>query len=464
MGISKKLFLLIFVTGTFCMLLFRFLWLQRRDCWWFLIENIPDSIQILPKPEDDFWEKLYAQALQCDVPESEDDKEAVEALAPFFALADPYTALYVYGLEDGMYRAGKIPEVMDGVAFESFFRMGYVWTNGDGEQPYRFPLQFRNGYASVIVNFYHSSCFIFPYLVFCLFASVFCFFAVILFFVNRKLKAVIRLERAILQMSAGDLETPVPSAGRDEVGILARELDSLRLTLSENFEKERKIRKSNQELIAALSHDLRTPLTILKGYLEILRLNRNPKMQDEYALRCMRKTEDIQEMTDRMFEYALVYDEMAMDQTDATFSNFPLSFFAECLREHADFLNLTGFSVRLVLPDDEILTKGGEFTADSGMAGRVFNNLFSNIIKYADKKEEVVISVSMEMPSKESAADLSILIANHVKTGRDDEEGSKIGLRSVGKMMERMNGKFDFRESGGVFEARLRYTSAGSAK
>ena len=58
-----------------------------------------------------------------------------------------------------------------------------------------------------------------------------------------------------------------------------------------------------------MSHDLRTPLTILNGYLEVLRLNRNPEMHEEYLKRCLQKTSDIREMTDRMFEYALVFEE-----------------------------------------------------------------------------------------------------------------------------------------------------------
>ena len=62
-----------------------------------------------------------------------------------------------------------------------------------------------------------------------------------------------------------------------------------------------------------MSHDLRTPLTILNGYLEILKLGRNdPKMQEEYLERCLRKTADIKEMTDKMFEYALVFEDRAV--------------------------------------------------------------------------------------------------------------------------------------------------------
>lgn len=439
------------------MFLFRFLWLQRREAWYFLTESLPDSIQFLPKPADDFWEKLYAQAEQCDIPASEDDTEAVQALAPFFDLADPYTALYIYGLEDGMYRAGQIPQKIDGGAFAAFFRAGYGWTGGEGEIPYRFPLRFRNGYASVIINFYHSSCFIFPYFVFCLLASVVCFFAVVLFFVNRKLKAVVRLEEAVLQMSSGDLETAVPSEGKDEVGILARELDRLRQTLSENFEKEREIRSSNQELIAALSHDLRTPLTVLKGYLEILRLNRNPMMQEEYASRCLQKTEDIKEMTDRMFEYALVFDEAGADGTPVSLEELPVSFFSELLKGHVDFLRLAGFSAKLCISDEDGNDGGFRVLADCALAKRTFDNLFSNVIKYADKKEETMISASMELSEEKREPWFFILIENHVKADRSGEESTRIGLRSVCKMMEGMDGTCSFEESGGVFRAKLRF-------
>lgn len=83
-------------------------------------------------------------------------------------------------------------------------------------------------------------------------------------------------------MSTGDLETPAPGMAYDEIGILARELDMLRTTLRDYIVSEQQMQKANWELITSLSHDMRTPLTILKGYLEVLRLNRNPQMQADY--------------------------------------------------------------------------------------------------------------------------------------------------------------------------------------
>lgn len=90
-------------------------------------------------------------------------------------------------------------------------------------------------------------------------------------------------------MSAGDLSTPLVSSGADEIGVLSRELDHLRLTLDQNIRQEQEAHQSNRELIAALSHDLRTPLTVLHGYLDILQLDRNPDMQNTYVTRCLQK-------------------------------------------------------------------------------------------------------------------------------------------------------------------------------
>lgn len=106
---------------------------------------------------------------------------------------------------------------------------------------------------------------------------------------NRKMREVLALEQEILLMSTGDLTHPVPQYSKDEIGILANELNHLRISLNENIVREQESRKANQDLITALSHDLRTPLTILTGYLEVLKLGRTPEKQEDYLDRCLKK-------------------------------------------------------------------------------------------------------------------------------------------------------------------------------
>jgi len=456
--IRTKLFLLILVAGMACLTLFRYLWHEKWAVYYFLSENLPSNIRILPVVDEDFWRKLEEEALNYEIPDSEDDKEAVKAIEPFFSLADEYTSIAIYGLEDGLYRASCFPEMMLwSEPFNTFYQMAYRWIDEDVNQVHERAVKFKNGYAMVMIYFYHSSFFLVPYAVFCLFFCVFLFLAVVLFFVGKKLNHIVRLEQAVLQMSSGDLTTAVPKAGGDEIGVLALELDKLRLTLHENFLQEQEAHKSNRELITALSHDLRTPLTILKGYLEILNLNRNPQLEAEYIGRCLKKADDLKEMTDRMFEYALVFDEAADLAGEPDIAMLPVSFFLDGLREHADFLRLAGFKVELCFPEEENLCAGCAAAAEETMVKRVLNNLFSNIIKYADKKEAVSIEVLAEEV-------LVISVKNRIKDPDGENshmERTQIGLKSVRSMMDKMNGELYLQMEERIFMAKLRFCMEG---
>ena len=181
-------------------------------------------------------------------------------------------------------------------------------------------------------------------------------------------------------MASGDLTHQIPDFGGDEIGILGKELDGLRNSLNETILKEQESRRANQDLITALSHDLRTPLTVLTGYLEVLRLKRSPENEEEYLKRCLKKTEDIKELTDKMFEYALVSEEK--ETPDMTWIS--TDYIEQCLLENCDFIKLAGFTFRLLMPP-----AAGVLESDNTMIKRIFNNLFSNILKYGNKEEAV---------------------------------------------------------------------------
>ena len=385
----------------------------------------------VPQPDENFWTMLGTEALNYDIPDSESDTEAVEKLQSLFDRLDDYTGLYVYGLEDGIYRAGQYPRCMGKERFRFFFDVGYSLTDGVTEQRHERNTEFKNGYATVIVTFYHSSIFIFPYFLFSLFLSVGLFLLILLFFINRKMKQVVLLKQEILRMSAGDLSTPVVSSGADEIGVLSRELDHLRLTLDQNIRQEQEAHQSNRELIAALSHDLRTPLTVLHGYLDILHLNRNPEMQNTYVTRCLQKTDDIRRLTDRMFEYALVYDASEPEQ------NRMISF------SHADTSDIT-------TPD--ALT----IQADPELCKRILNNLFSNILKYGSKQETVTLSMQLPSEINKDAA-LCLALKNTVKPEHSAVESNRIGLKSSTRNMERMGGKLVVFQTNTFFEVTLSF-------
>lgn len=412
----------------------------------------------VPQPDENFWTMLGTEALNYDIPDSESDTEAVEKLQSLFDRLDDYTGLYVYGLEDGIYRAGQYPRCMGKERFRFFFDVGYSLTDGVTEQRHERNTEFKNGYATVIVTFYHSSIFIFPYFLFSLFLSVGLFLLILLFFINRKMKQVVLLKQEILRMSAGDLSTPLVSSGADEIGVLSRELDHLRLTLDQNIRQEQEAHQSNRELIAALSHDLRTPLTVLHGYLDILHLNRNPEMQNTYVTRCLQKTDDIRRLTDRMFEYALVYD--ASEPEQIRMISFSLSRLLELFREQMDFLELAGFHTDISFPDADTsdITTPDALTiqADPELCKRILNNLFSNILKYGSKQETVTLSLSLN-PENDGDAALYLILKNAVKPEHSAVESNRIGLKSSTRNMERMGGKLVVFQTDTFFEVTLSF-------
>lgn len=363
------------------------------------------------------------------------------ALEPLFNLADDYTAVHIYDRDIGIYRAGRTAPIMDsGDTFRLFFDLGYRITDGEGEDYREFPLAFKNGTATVIMINYHRALFVYPYLIVCLLLSFLLFLCNILFFIGHKMKSVVKLEEAVLTMSSGDLSSPVPGCGGDEIGILARELNHLRESLNENILREQESRQANQDLITALSHDLRTPLTILSGYLEVIRLKRNPDLEQEYLERCLKKTKDMKELTDRMFEYALMSEENEIPE----FTWIPTDFITQCLHENCDFIHLAGFEFNLQIPDAT-----GVLKSDKTMLKRIFNNLFSNILKYGDKKIPVEITGTLKHRQ------LMLTISNGIKQELSHTASSNIGLRNVRKMLELLGNEMTVKQTNEIFQVKM---------
>ena len=437
--IHTQLMVLILLTGLVSVLLFEVLWLTKWDIYEY-VQQVPGLKDM--SQNEEFWEKLRTEAANYDIPSSEDDKEGVKKIQPFLNMGDKYTGIYIYDLKEGSYIAGKFPRVLNNAAFSTFFDMGYQLTGGEGEETYEFPMKFKNGYATVMVWFYHRVRFIYPYCIFCLTVSIGLFFGVILFFIKKKMNSVASLKDEILRMAAGNLRDSVPEMGQDEIGIIAEELDNLRIALQDTLVREKESRRANQDLITAMSHDLRTPLTILNGYLEVLRLNRNPEMHEEYLNRCLQKTSDIREMTDRMFEYALVFEE----GEEPKVKEIPIEFFRDCINEHGDFIRLTGFQTEIEYTNVERY-----ITGDKSMIKRIFSNLFSNILKYGDK------SVPVKINGCFTKTEYVLEISNGIKQQSAEVESNHIGLLSVEKMMQQLGGESAFSEENGLFSVKLKF-------
>lgn len=437
--IRTRLLLVMLVSGASAVLLLYFLWSHYWDAWK-LASRFPPF----------YWDRegLAAQvteeAKKYDLPDSEGDTETAEVMEPIFNLCDNYTSLAFYGT-DGYYRLAHPAAVFvdDNRPWLLFLSnaIDLLYMDPDRIYSQSYPVSFRNDEAEFFFMDYHPLLFIYPYMVL---SAVFCialFLTPVLLYINSRIRDILTVNREILLMASGDLSHPLPSAGTDEIGMLARELDRLRLTLSDYIQQEDEAKKSNQDLITAMSHDLRTPLTILYGYLEILKLKGNdPDTRSVYLERCLTKSMEIKRLTDRMFEYALVYEV----EESPDFTELPVQFIRECLLDNLDFIRLAGFTA-----DTPPCPTAGTLRGDETMLKRIFQNLFSNIIKYGDKKT----AVSLETETEKDR--LTIRLSNAIKQDASNVSSNQIGLKSVKKMVELHGGSFSCRKEDASFQTAI---------
>ncbi len=264
-------------------------------------------------------------------------------------------------------------------------------------------------------------------------ALAFLLFVVILYAcIRKKTRYIALLSREIQAMEAGDLEKSVTISGNDEITSLAVDMDKMRISFIERLKQEEEMTKRSSELLTAMSHDLRTPLTSLIGYLDIVDLGKceTPEQAKKYIRSGREKAYQIKEMTDRLFEYFLAYqsptDEIETEIVDAGM------LFSQLWAESALILETDGYIINVTEPDCETRVE-----VNIPYIRRVIDNLISNIRKYADKGEPVL--VSMRKRNNSFVFEVSNTNADRAET----TERNGIGLASCKRMIESLKGAFE---------------------
>ena len=183
------------------------------------------------------------------------------------------------------------------------------------------------------------------------------------------MKYIVQLSEEIQAMEGGDLDHPITVQGSDELTTLASSLDSMRLTLRQQHEDEAAAAAKVKNLITEMSHDLRTPLTTLLLYTEILRHHKyeTEAQQDEYLAKIDGKARQIKQLSDNLFEYALVTrDTVVQLDAPARFSQI----FEEPLAEMVEMLQQRGFACALELGSEDVL-----LTVRAQYIRRILDNL-----------------------------------------------------------------------------------------
>lgn len=269
------------------------------------------------------------------------------------------------------------------------------------------------------------------------------FVAVMLWYVRRVTMRIISLSREAAEVGAGDLEKPITARGEDEIAMLAGEMDHMRRSVIERMGNEKRAWEANSELITAISHDIRTPMTSLIGYLGLLKESPLPDERSrQFAVSAYDKAMDLKGLTDELFKYFLVFGrsdlELNMERFDAGV------LLAQLVGEAEFDLRDSGFEVRRIDLQGECAVE-----ADPMYLKRVMDNLISNVRKYADKSRPVMLLC------ENTGGSVSICMSNYIAPRENRVESTKIGLRTCEKIMEHMGGRFVTRSDELHFAAEL---------
>ena len=268
--------------------------------------------------------------------------------------------------------------------------------------------------------------------------SALLFAILMLLYFNRITGRIGKLAKTVKAVGAGDMERRIYDGGNDEIGGLAADVNSMRNSVVENMSKEREAWEANAGLITAMSHDIRTPLTVMLGYMELMELQNEDPAFAEYLESCKQNAHKLKKLSDDMFSYFLVFGRRDFEL------NMTPSIASEVVRhmldEHCILLAGNGYNVSTCWKDENAC-----ILIDQKFFGRVIDNVFSNIGKYADREKAVSISVEVNENI------FKITTKNYIARDTSSAESNGIGNKTCQKIMEQLGGTFESYADGELY-------------
>ena len=199
-----------------------------------------------------------------------------------------------------------------------------------------------------------------------------------------------RISEAVQNISEGNLNTVIDVIGDDEFSSMAANLNHMAADIKKLMEKERESERTKNELITNVAHDLRTPLTSIIGYLELLAGNQQvpADMQHKYIEIAYGKSRRLQKLIEDLFGFTkLNCGKIAMHVGQI------------------DIVKLLGQLVEEAYPN--FVEKGLSYdlqsnvpakiiNADGNLLARLFDNLIGNAIKYGADGKRVLVKIHAE--------------------------------------------------------------------
>ena len=205
------------------------------------------------------------------------------------------------------------------------------------------------------------------------------------------LKPLNALRRATRQLQDGNLDYSLEDAiTDDEIGQLCEDFEEMRLHLKQEIEVRIQYEQDLRELISNISHDIKTPLTAIKGYAEGLMdgVADTPEKTEKYLKTIYAKASDMETLVDQLSFYTKIDTNKMPYHFERVLVQ---DYFTDCLEDNKAELELINIRMELlsnVKEDTQVL-------ADREQLHRVMSNLVGNAVKYRGEKEEGRITISL---------------------------------------------------------------------
>lgn len=264
---------------------------------------------------------------------------------------------------------------------------------------------------------------------------------------------LVKLRKATQNIKEGNLDFVLEVEGKDEFSQLCQDFEEMRKRLKESTEEKILMDKENKELISNISHDLKTPITAVKGYVEGIMdgVADTPEKMDRYVRTIYNKTNEM----DHLINELTFYSKIDTNRIPYTFSKLNVeNYFSDCAEEVGLELETRGIQLCYAnYVDKDVLV-----IADGEQIRRVIHNIISNAIKYMDKQNGMkgiiqirvkdvgdFVQVEIEDNGKGIASkDLPYIFDRFYRTDvsrNSSKGGSGIGLSIVRKILEDHGGK-----------------------
>ncbi|MFB5283951.1 sensor histidine kinase [Peribacillus sp. Hz7] len=199
------------------------------------------------------------------------------------------------------------------------------------------------------------------------------------------IKPILILKEGAERIKSGDLNFEIKATSNDEIGQLNRTFEEMRIKLKESIQLQLQYEENRKELLSNISHDLKTPITSIIGYVEGIKdgVANTPQKMDKYLSTVYLKAKDIDALIDELF----LFSKLDLKKEPFTFETMELDSYMRDFIEEL-YLDLLQQGIQI---DLQLINQSIYVIADREKLKRVLTNLISNCVKYMNKEQKKIV-------------------------------------------------------------------------